>query len=398
MGVCLPSYGQTLQDIRLGTQAAETRAVIEIDEAVAYQVFMLASPPRLVVDLQGLRRPDGFRPSQSRTGLVRNVRLGQYSNSVVRVVFDLSQSVALQHARALRPQAGRGYRLVLDMGAGTPLHLGAAVAQGDFGKGVSLDPPTVPTPSSTPPSTLPRISTKTVTLPPERPRTEDQPRYLIVLDPGHGGSDPGAITASGVREADVALETAKEVSQTLRATGRYEVLLTRGRDVTVNLFDRADLARGRGADFFLSIHANANQDKNFRGFMVFTLSESAAQSYGQEVSEREDRADELGAVADVPDDEVVDIFQSIITRDMLNQSADFADRLVAALHGKVRFPTNPHRRKGFEVLKSLKMPSALLEIGHLSNPTEARELQTASHRRKIAIAIREALDGHFDHH
>ena len=133
------------------------------------------------------------------------------------------------------------------------------------------------------------------------------------------------------------LATAKEISRTLRGSGRYEVVMTRARDVNVDLHDRADLARGRGRIFFLSIHANANPDKSFRGFMVFTLSEAAAERYGQEVSEREDRADELGAIADVHEDEVVDIFQSIITRDMLNQSADFAQRLVKAPMGRCAF-------------------------------------------------------------
>ena len=406
-GSTITTHGQTLQDIRLGTEAAQTRAVIEIDGAVDYQVLLLSSPPRLVVDVRGLRRPDGFEPSQSRTGLVRNVRLGQFSDSTVRVVFDLTQSVQLRHARALRPQSGRGYRLVLDMVAGVPEVTGATIAQGDFGGSGSQ---TTASPSTTATTTAsstpaPPVSTTSgtptgqrVALPVERPRTSDQPRYLIVLDPGHGGRDPGAIAASGLKEADLVLEVAKEVSRVLRGSGRYEVLLTRGRDNTVDLFDRADLARGRGADFFVSIHANANDDLNFRGFMVFTLSENAAESYGQEVSERDERADELGGIADVPDEELVDIFQSIITRDMLNQSADFAARLVRSLNGKVRFPSNPHRRKGFEVLKSLKMPSALLEIGHLSNATEAREMQSASYRRKIATGVLQALDGHFDSH
>ena len=98
--------GQQLQDIRLGTDVAETRAVIEFDAPLAYKVFFLASPPRLVVDVQGLQRSDAFRPSQTRQGLVRNVRLGQFSDTTVRIVFDLTQTARLEHARPCAHRRG----------------------------------------------------------------------------------------------------------------------------------------------------------------------------------------------------------------------------------------------------------------------------------------------------
>ena len=383
------AQGQTIKDVRLGPQGNGTRAIIELDQGVAWRVFSLNSPPRIVVDFTGMTAPRGLSPSTGTYGLVRDLRVGQFEGNVTRVVLDLSESARLADSFFLKPQGGASYRLVLDLIAGTPAPAGATIAQGDGGATPGSAAPTPEQPSSAP------NSGQTVMLPPERPADiANQAKYVIVIDPGHGGRDPGAVSARGREEADLVLKMAKEISQELRRDGDYEVYLTRGTDRLVPLRERAELARGRAADFFLSIHANANPDPAFRGFMVFTLSETASDAYAEEVAARENKA-ELGAIADVEDDEVEDILVEMQKRDTNNQSIDFAAKLVERLVNKVRLTNKPQRRAGFAVLKSVRMPSALIEIGHLTNRSEAADLQTTSHRRKIAIAIRQALDEHF---
>lgn len=387
----LSAQAQTIRDIRLGPQDGGTRAIVELDQGLAWRVFSLNSPPRIVIDFTGMRAPRGIDPSTGNYGLVRDVRVGQFEGNVTRVVLDLTESARLSDSFFLKPQGGASYRLVLDLKAGAPAPAGSTIAQGDgggAGGGRGQASNTAQAESSS-------GSGQTVLLPPERPADiANRAKYVIVIDPGHGGRDPGAVSARGHKEAHLVLKMAKEISQELRKDGDYEVYLTRGTDRLVPLRERAELARGRAADFFLSIHANANPDPAFRGFMVFTLSETASDKYAEEVAARENKA-ELGAIADVEDDEVEDILVEMQKRDTNNQSIDFAARLVERLVGKVRLTNKPQRRAGFAVLKSVRMPSALLEIGHLSHRGEASDLQSTSHRRKIAIAVRQALDEHF---
>lgn len=386
-GFFIPGLGQaqSLLDIRLGTSDDRTRAVIEIDRALPYEAFTLSGPPRLVVDFTGLGVPEGFEPSQSRHGLIRDVRLGQFNANVTRVVLDLNESGRVANSFFLNPQGGSAYRLVLDIATGQPAPDGVLVAESEN------QSDQMPGGIHSPPDDF--LGPEMIALPPQRPTSIAPQRYIVVIDPGHGGSDPGAVSR-GIRESDIVLEMAKEISNELRSTGEYDVYLTRGTDTSVPLRERAGLARGRAADFFLSIHANANPDPAFRGFMVFTLSDEASDAYAAEVAARENSA-ELGSLAELEDEEVGQILGDIVFRDTLNQSIDFAGRLVSALRGDVRLTNSPHRRAGFVVLKSVRMPSALLEIGHLTNSTEASALQRQSHRRKIAIAVREALDEHF---
>ena len=394
-------HAQVIEDIRLGEAGAQTRAVIEFDRPLGYQIFYLSSPPRIVVDIRDIDFDAGFSPDNRSVGLVRNVRLGQFNARVARVVFDLKESATLIDTFFLNPQGGAAYRLVLDMQAGAAAANGTVLAERAVAATTAPTSPSTPDQSQGAAQSAPVsnssgscASCETVLLPPRRPANIAPQRYIIVIDPGHGGRDPGAVGPNGVEEADVVLDMAVEISNELRASGNYEVYLTRGTDRLVPLRERAELARGRAADFFLSIHANANPDPDFRGFMVFTLSDSASDSYAAEVAARENRS-ELGAIATIEDDDVETILGDILFRDTLNQSIDFASRLVGKLRGKVRLPKTPQRRAGFVVLKSVRMPSALLEIGHLTNRTEARALQNAAHRRKIAIAVRQALDDHF---
>lgn len=384
-------FAQSIQDIRIGHEGDRTRGVIELDHDSTYAIFYLAGPPRIVVDISGLKDLSQPETRNLSNGLVRGVRLGQFNDRLTRVVFDLTESADLSESFFLRPNAGESYRLVIDLVPGQGSQNGTLLLEREG---------EISSTSSTQSITSPHNSfsscddCETIQLPVPRPRHLVPQKYIIVIDPGHGGRDPGAIGADGAEEADIVLAMAREIAAELEDAGNYEVYLTRAEDRLVPLAERAELARGRAADFFLSIHANANPDPSFRGFMTFTLSDSASDSYAAEVAARENKS-ELGAIANIDDEDVGTILGDILVRDTMNQSIDFSTRLVEQLRGQVILPATPQRRAGFVVLKSVRMPSALLEIGHLTNSRELRALQSRGYRRKIAIAIRQALDDHF---
>ncbi len=391
------AVAQSIRDIRVGYEDGRTRGVIELDQDLNYTIFYLASPPRLVVDVAGLDEVSAVPITAAKAGLVRDVRLGEFNANLTRVVFDLDQSAQLDQTFFLDPRGDAAYRLVIDMRPGQGSANGTILAERQLARDPKPDQAELaPDPPATAP-TKPQLicaGCETQILPPPRPAHLTPQKYIIVIDPGHGGRDPGAIGANNVKEADIVLTMAQEIYAELTETGDYEVYLTRSTDRLVPLGERAELARGRAADFFLSIHANANPDPSFRGFMVFTLSDSVSDAYAAEVAAQENKS-ELGAIASIEDKDVGNILGDILLRDTMNQSIDFANVLVERLRGRVRLPSTAHRRAGFVVLKSVRMPSALLEIGHLTNARELRALQSPRHRRKIAVAVHQALDEYF---
>lgn len=220
---------------------------------------------------------------------------------------------------------------------------------------------------------------------------------LIVLDPGHGGADPGAIGVGSVYEKDIALATVLEAARKLESTRRYRVYLTRKDDVFVPLRERVVRARAAGGDLFLSVHADALPSARLRGASVFTLSETASDEEAAELASRENKAD-LVAGIDLSrhPPEVSEILLDLARRETNNQSIRFARELVAELRRHVLLLHNGQRSAGFAVLKAPDVPSALVELGCLSNREEERLLQRASYQRVMAASLIRAVDDYFD--
>jgi N-acetylmuramoyl-L-alanine amidase len=221
-------------------------------------------------------------------------------------------------------------------------------------------------------------------------------KRLIAIDPGHGGIDPGATGVSGVYEKNITMAVARAVKRRLQATGRYEVLLTRDRDVFVRLRDRVEIARKAGADLFLSIHADTIANKKIRGASVYTLSEKASDKEAAALAEQENKADLIAGVdLSRENPEVTNILIDLAQRETMNQSARFAGLLVGSLKRDVRLLRNSHRFAGFVVLKAPDIPSVLIELGFLSNRYDERLLRDRRHRAKLAGAITAAIDRYF---
>jgi N-acetylmuramoyl-L-alanine amidase len=218
----------------------------------------------------------------------------------------------------------------------------------------------------------------------------------IVLDPGHGGKDPGAIGAHGTMEKDVNLEMAKQLKALLEATGRYKVVLTRTDDRLLPLRQRIDIARAAKADLFISLHADHNEKADLRGASVYTLSETASDAEAAEVAARENKDGVItGVDLTTQNPMVTSILIDLAQRETKNLSARFASLLTDQLGERTLVLRDSHRFAGFVVLKALDVPSVLLELGYLSNADDEAALSSKRHRRVVAKAIRDAIDQYF---
>ena len=222
-------------------------------------------------------------------------------------------------------------------------------------------------------------------------------RPVVVIDPGHGGQDPGAIGAAGTFEKTITLAVSREVRRALEQTGRYRVHLTRDGDDFLPLRERVQRARRWRADLFLSIHADSIGSDETRGASVYTLSDTASDAEAAALAARENRADIIAGI-DLSHEsrDVANILIDLAQRETMNRSAELARLLVHELGQEVRMlPVRPHRFAGFAVLKAPDIPAALIELGYLSNPEDERLLRQGAHRRRVAAGIQRAVDAFF---
>ncbi len=219
---------------------------------------------------------------------------------------------------------------------------------------------------------------------------------LIVLDPGHGGKDPGAIGYSGTYEKHIAFAAAGELQRQLLADGRFRVLLTRQRDVFIPLEDRVGWAQRQGADLFVSMHADALTDHSVRGASVYTLSDTASDAQTAALAQRENSADRFAGTAfhDEPP-EVASILLSLVRQETRAGSARLQHGMVGALDRDVPMLQNPARHAGFVVLQAADIPSVLVEMGFMSNPQDEAALRRPDHRVAVAAAMKRAVDAFF---
>ncbi|HZF77408.1 MAG TPA: N-acetylmuramoyl-L-alanine amidase [Acetobacteraceae bacterium] len=218
------------------------------------------------------------------------------------------------------------------------------------------------------------------------------PRPLVVLDPGHGGVDPGAIGRAGTEEKRIVLAAALELKRVLEAGGRCRVAMTRTRDVFVPLGDRVEFARKRDAALFVSVHADSAPGA--RGASVYTLAETATDGFSAALAQRENGADRRGGLRmpSVPP-EVQRILISLMRAETRAGSARLARLTVEELGERVPLLPNTHRQAGFVVLKAPEIPSVLVELGFLSHPGDEAALRRPDHRARLAQGLAQAVEG-----
>lgn len=227
-------------------------------------------------------------------------------------------------------------------------------------------------------------------------RQAPPPKPVVMLDPGHGGKDPGAIGISGTYEKHIAEAAAAELRQQLLATGRYQVVLTRDTDRFIPLEGRVELAHRHKAGLFISMHADALHDPGVRGASVYTLSSGASDAQTAALARTENSADRFaGPAFHGVSPEVQQILASLVTEETRRGSAHMASSVVESFRPKIRLLTNPARHAAFVVLKSADIPSVLVEMGFMSNRLDEAALGKRAHRAEITLAMRSAVDSYF---
>ncbi len=222
-------------------------------------------------------------------------------------------------------------------------------------------------------------------------------KRIIIIDPGHGGNDPGTISPRGYYEKNVTLAFALEIQKVLNSTGMYHVVLTRTADKSVALRDRFALARDLGAQLFISLHADSNPKNHMKGLSVYTLSSVASDAEAQKLATEENKSEILNGL-DLSDNcpETSNILIDLSQRDALNKSVHLAGCLIRNVSSFCTLPRKTHRFADFAVLKAPDTPSILIELGYLSNSEDEKKLVNKNYQKKFASIVVKAINSYFD--
>jgi N-acetylmuramoyl-L-alanine amidase len=368
--------------IRIGRHGEATRVVIDLSAPVNFSHFTLAEPPRLAIDLPEVTWAVPSDREATAVGLIKGFRFGRPRPGVSRIVLDIAEPFEIDRVFELPPNGERGHRIITDLLRSSSRDLTAHGINGS----VALGP------------AAPEAAALVIGRPPERKPTPPSARRVVVLDPGHGGVDPGAVgRTTGIFEKDVALRMGLALRDQLETTGRYEVIMTRADDRILRLRDRLRVARESEGELFISLHADSLiQAPKISGASVYTLSERASNREAARLARKENRADILAGI-DLSDQEdvVTEILIDLAQRDANNKSLTVAGLLVEELRAATDMAKRARAQAGFVVLKSPDMPSVLIELGYLSNSADEKALADPAHIDRLAAAVVRAIDRHF---
>jgi len=357
-----------VQGVRLWRAPDNTRLVLDLSAAVNHKLLTLDNPLRVVIDMEDAQLATKL-DSLSLSGTpIRALRSGKQGSNGLRLVIDLAAEVK-PSSFSLTPNAPYGHRLVIDL----------------FDK-VQVEQRSVepePAPASTQP--LP-----TVSLP------DGQRDIVIAIDAGHGGEDPGALGPRGQREKHVTLAIARELQRQINQRKGFRGELTRSGDYFIPLRTRTLIARKKGADLFVSIHADAAERKSAYGASVYALSRDGASSEtARWLAKNENRSDLIGGVDNLSlndkDPMLAGVLLDLSMTATLSSSLNVGDKVLSSVGGVTSLHKRRVEQAGFVVLKSPDIPSILVETGFISNQNEAQKLTTAGHQRALAAAIAKGI-------
>ena len=397
-----------------------TRVTFEASTAFKYQHFFVKDPERLVLDIENIELGEALKSLSEKVGandpFIKSVRVGLNRPNVVRVVLDLKTEV-LPQVFAVPPVGEFGHRLMLDIYPAKPSDPMLALLNEDtamFGKddGKEMAPPSVASTKPVPPAAAKpspaepaggggKDSGKETPKKPETPaiiagRKPPRP-YVVVLDPGHGGEDPGAVGKKGTREKDIVLTISRLLKDKFETDTRFRIALTRDADYFVPLHHRVQRARRLKADLFISVHADAFIHPQANGSSVFALSERGATSTAAKwIANKENDADLIGGInLSMRDSSLARILFDLSTTAQINDSLKLGRYVLSELGEVNRLHKPQVEQAGFAVLKAPDIPSILVETAFISNPEEERKLRDASYQSKMADAIADGVRTYF---
>ncbi|MFN3959152.1 MAG: N-acetylmuramoyl-L-alanine amidase [Parvularculaceae bacterium] len=383
-----------IQAIRFGeTSAAETRVVLDVAGEVRTEGAPLERGHALAIAFD--------RSTTLAPGVLQGVGRGLVARYAFEPSGPLTLSLEFKNTSKIKSlfvippsSANPRHRLVIDLEKGSPATTPTPVAAAPKSLTPKYDTLSeVIEASISPAAASPAPTLKPGATPPSPVASFARP--VIVIDPGHGGTDPGAAGQAGTKEAAVNLAAALTLAEILEKSGRYMVVLTRDDDRRLAHDERSRLARDARADLFISLHADAHSDASVRGASVYTLSQE-----GSERSAREALAQGNYHVFDVDigqtDPQVGGILYNLAQRKTENESDRFAEVLLGRLRGATPLLNNSHRRGNFKVLLAPDVPAVLLELAFISNAKDEANLKSEAWRKRTMAAVAGAIDAYFD--
>ena len=361
------AHATQIRNARLWRSDDKLRLVFDLSGPVQYKTFSLTAPERLIIDLSGAGLSGDFSQLELKNSGITSIRSGHFGKADTRIVLDLAAPMEL-NSFVLPPQDGQGHRLVLDLTSATraPRQIAAEA--------------------------VPLVA----------PVDKAHPRrdIIVVVDPGHGGKDPGAVGSKGQREKDVVLSIAQLLAKRLKREKGFDVKLVRNDDFFVPLRKRVDIARQHKADMFISVHADAAPRLTASGASVYALSEGGATSAtARFMAQRENGADLLGATTLLNLKDKDPMLAGVILDMSMNATIASSLQLGSSVLGSLQSITSLHQKRveqaGFAVLKSPDVPSILVETGFISNAQDAQRLVTARHQQAVADGLFEGLKKYF---
>jgi len=358
---------------RAQSRSSDTRNGLDVSltlsQGVPYRVFTLDDPARLVMDFREVDWSGAEATALIAGNRARGLRLGQIRPGWSRMVVDLAGPHVLEEAGLGIDRQSGAARLQVRLGREDAERFAASAGTPDL-----------------PGWELPAAVSAPVA------QRADNDVFRVVLDPGHGGIDPGA-EVGDIREKDLMLTFARELREVLLRAGGFDVVLTRDADEFVSLERRVALAHRAGADVFLSLHADALSGARARGASVYTLSDSASDAASAALAERHNRADILAGVdLSGKDDVVADVLMDLARMETQPRSEHLARVFLEGFRASgMPLLSRPKRHAGFSVLKAPDIPSVLIELGFLSSPRDLRNLRDAEWRGEVAQTLSDAL-------
>lgn len=398
----------TIEKVRLGQNKERTRMVIETDKAVDARIFYLEKPNRLVFDFPNLRmRKEVESVALPDRSVVRKLRSGQYNPSTYRLVVDLSKKVKLKSFH-IKKTKGFNHRYVIDLYPNRSWQ--GVVSQR---KSARLSKSKKPSKSVNIERSkakehvvnkghLPDIlKSLQANVPAPSAKKGKRGKFTIMIDPGHGGVDPGAIGRRyKTREKDINLKVARLLQKKINAMPGYRAKLTRSTDVFVKLRDRIRRAQRAGADLFVSLHADSHNNRHLRGASVYVLSEKASDREAASLARHVNRGDMVaGMELKEEESDVRDILIDLTQRETLNSSALLAKEvLLSVRESSVSVRSKKTKFAGFVVLKAPDIPSILVELSYLSNEFDEKMLRSKRGQERLATAIAQGLRNYVRKH
>ena len=358
------AHATQISNARLWRSADKLRLVFDLSGPVQYKTFSLTSPERLIIDLSGAGLSGDFSQLALKNSGITSIRSGHFGKADTRIVLDLAAPMQL-NSFLLPPQDGQGHRLVLDL-----------ISASHAPRQIAAEPAAI------------------------TDKAHPKRDIIVVVDPGHGGKDPGAIGSKGQREKDVVLSIAQLLAKRLKREKGFDVKLVRNDDFFVPLRKRVDIARQHKADMFISVHADAAPRLTASGASVYALSEGGATSAtARFMAQRENGADLLGATTLLNLKDKDPMLAGVILDMSMNATIASSLQLGSSILGSLEGITTLHQKRveqaGFAVLKSPDVPSILVETGFISNTRDAQRLVTAGHQQAVADGLFEGLKKYF---